>query len=132
MSNLQTVYSKIYDLLHEIEADDYFIEQRKKPKLNDKALIALSLAAETLGIDSERFLFKQLPESLEGLIERSVYNRRLRRLSPKIECIRQVVAKRSCLAKRMNTAVPIMATAQRKIRTILVLNYTRFVHQKVW
>lgn len=94
MSNLQTVYSKMYDLLHEIEADDYFIEQRKKPKLNDKALIALSLAAETLGIDSERFLFKQLPESLEGLIERSVYNRRLRRLSGKIECIRQEVVER--------------------------------------
>lgn len=94
MSNLQTVYTKIYDLLHEIEADDCFIEQRKKPKLSDKALIALSLAAETLVIDSERFLFKQLPESLEGLIERSVYNRRLRRLSEKIECIRQVVVKR--------------------------------------
>lgn len=94
MSNLQTVYTKIYDLLHEIEADDYFIEQRKKPKLSDKALIALSLASETLGIDSERFLFKQLPESLEGLIERSVYNRRLRRLSGKIECIRQVVVER--------------------------------------
>ena len=94
MSNLQTVYSKIHDLLHEIEADDYFLNQRKKPKLNDKALIALSLAADTPGIDSERFLFKQLPESLKGLIERSVYNRRLRRLSIKIESIRQTVIER--------------------------------------
>lgn len=47
-----------------------------------------------MGIDSERFLFKQLPEPLEGLIERSVYNRRLRRLRAKIECIRQVVIER--------------------------------------
>lgn len=94
MSNLQKVYTKIYALLHEIETDDYFLRQRKKPKLNDKALIALSLAAETLGIDSERFLFKQLPESLEDLIERSVYNRRVRRLSRKIESIRQAVIHR--------------------------------------
>jgi len=94
MSNLQKVYTKIYNLLHEIEVDNYFLSQRKKPKLNDKALIALSLAAETLSIDSERFLFKQLPESLEGLIERSVYNRRIRRLSPKIESIRQAVIER--------------------------------------
>ena len=36
MSNLQTVYNKIYDLLHEVEAGDYFIEQRKKLKLNDQ------------------------------------------------------------------------------------------------
>ena len=94
MSNLQAVYTKIYELLHEIEAADYFIEQRKKPKLSDKALVALSLAAETLGIDSERFLFKQLPESVRGRIERSVYNRRLRRLSQKIETIRQSVVER--------------------------------------
>jgi len=94
MSNLQTVYTKIYELLHEVEAEDYFFNQRKKPKLSDKGVIALSLAAETLGIDSERFLFKQLPKPVEGLIERSVYNRRARRLSVKIESIRQVVVDR--------------------------------------
>ena len=94
MSNLQAVYNKIHGLLHEIEAEDYFLNQRKKPKLTDKGLIALSLAADTLGIDSERFLFKQLPEDVEGLIERSVYNRRVRRLSTKIESIRQRVVAR--------------------------------------
>jgi len=94
MSNLQTVYSKIYELLHEIEEGDYFLDQRKKPKLSDKSLIALCLAADTLGIDSERFLFKQLPDSLKGLIERSVYNRRLRRLRFKIESLRQIVIER--------------------------------------
>ena len=94
MSNLQTVYNKIHGLLHEIESRDYFLDQRKKPKLSDKGLIALCLAAETLGIDSERFLFKQLPESLQGLIERSVYNRRLRRLNIKMESIRQSIVDR--------------------------------------
>lgn len=62
MSNLQTVYTKIYGLLHEIEADNYHLNQRKKSKLNDKALITLNLAAETLGVDLERFLYKQLLE----------------------------------------------------------------------
>jgi len=94
MSNLQTVYSKIHELLHELEPKDDFLNQRKKPKLSDKVLIALCLAAETLGIDSERFLFKPLPESLEGLIERSVYNRRLRRLVTKIESISQAIVDR--------------------------------------
>ena len=91
MSNLETVYNKIYALIDEIEDQPYFLHQRKKPKLNDKALIALSLAAESLGVDSERFLFKQLPSSIKPLIERSVYNRRLRRLTHKIESIRQAV-----------------------------------------
>ena len=89
MSNLQSVYSKILVLLHEIEDKDNFQKQIRKPKLSDKALLALSLAAESLGIDSEHFLFKQLPPEVEGLIERSVYNRRIRGLRFKLEEIRQ-------------------------------------------
>ena len=54
MGNLHTVYNKMYDLVSEIETESYFLKQRKKPKLNDKALIALALAAESLGVDSER------------------------------------------------------------------------------
>jgi len=89
MSNLQSVYNKILDLLHEIEQEDNFLNQIRIPMLSDKVLIALSLAAESLGIDSEHFLFKQLPEDIEGKIERSVYNRRLRRLRYKVEELRQ-------------------------------------------
>lgn len=89
MSNLQSVYNKTLALLHEIEEKDNFIKQVRKPKLPDKSLLALTLAAETLGIDSEHFLFKQLPPEVEGLIEPSVYNRRVRRLSFKLEDLRQ-------------------------------------------
>jgi len=89
MSNLQSVYNKVLVLLHEIEEKDNFLKQIRKPKLSDKALLALSLAAESLGIDSEHFLFKQLPPEVEGLIERSVYNRRVRGLRFKLEEIRQ-------------------------------------------
>ncbi len=89
MSNLQSIYNKVLALLHEIEEKDNFIKQIRKPKLSDKALLALSLATESLGIDSEHFLFKQLPPEVEGLIERSVYNRRIRGLRFKLEEIRQ-------------------------------------------
>ena len=89
MSNLLRSYNKIYSLLHELETDNNFLNQVRTPKLNDKQLVALNLAAEGLGIDSERYLFKQLPDELKPMIERSVYNRRRRALSFKIEEFRQ-------------------------------------------
>ena len=94
MSNLQHVYNKILDLLHDIEPNDNFLSQVRKPKLSDKELLALSLSAESLGIDSEHFLFKQLPPEVYGRIERSVYNRRARRLSFKLQDIRQHIAEK--------------------------------------
>ena len=72
MSNLQAVYNKILTLLHSIEPNDNFLNQIRLPKLTDKELLSLSLAAESLGIDSEHFLFKQLPPEVHGRIERSV------------------------------------------------------------
>jgi len=92
MSNLLRSYTKIFKLLHDLEPNDYFLNQVRLPKLNDKQLIALNLAAEGLGIDSERYLFKQLPNELKPMIERSVYNRRRRSLSIKIEEFRQKIA----------------------------------------
>ena len=91
MSDLQAVYTRALELLHEIEREDNFLNQIRKPKLSDKELLALSLAAETLGIDSEHFLFKQLPKCVEGRIERSVYNRRARKLGFKLEELRSVM-----------------------------------------
>lgn len=76
MSNLQRYYSQFLSLLHDIEPRDNFLGQIRQPKLSDKALIALSLAAEAAGIDSELNLFSQLPDELSGKIERSVYNKR--------------------------------------------------------
>ena len=54
MSDLQDSYSKIYALLHELEPMDNSLHQIRKPTLSDKQLIAPTLAAESLGIDSER------------------------------------------------------------------------------
>ncbi len=92
MSNLYTSYSKIYDMLHELEPMNNFLNQKRQPKFSDKQLIALSLAAESLGIDSERYLFKRIPLEIKAKIERSVYNRRHRKLSFKIEQFRQQMA----------------------------------------
>lgn len=52
----------------------------------------MNLAAECLGIDSERFLFTLLPQSLKAKIDRTVYNRRRRKLAFKIELLRQKIA----------------------------------------
>ena len=85
MSNLHTFYTKIWCLLHELDPMDNFLNQIRIPNASDKELIALTLAAESVGIDSERYLFKQLPDGLIGKIERSVYNRRKRQLAFKIK-----------------------------------------------
>ena len=89
MSNLHDSYSKIYALLHELESMNNFLNQIRQPKLSDKQLIALTLASEGLGIDSERYLLKQLPVEVQGKIDRSVYNRRRRQLTAKLEQLRQ-------------------------------------------
>ena len=83
MSNLDISYNKILGLLHELEPQDNFLNQIRIPKLSDKQLIALALTAESSSIDSERHLFKQLPTTVIGQIDRSVFNRRhLGRHSP--------------------------------------------------
>ena len=88
MSNLLRSYNKIYSLLHELETDNNFLNQVHTPKLNDKQLVALNLAAERLGIDSERYLFRQLPNEPKPMIECSVYNRRRCALLFRIEKLR--------------------------------------------
>lgn len=76
MSNLLRSYTKIRALHHELETSDNFLTQERLPKLSDKKLIALNLAAEVLAIDSERYLFKRLPDELKDMIEHSFYNLR--------------------------------------------------------
>jgi hypothetical protein len=92
MSNLCRSYNKILGLLHELDAQDNYLNQIRIPKFSDKQLISLALAAESLGVDSERYLFKQLPTALAGQIERSVFNRRRRQLGFKVEHFRQHLA----------------------------------------
>jgi len=50
--------------------------------MSDTEVIALSLAAEYMGIDSECQLFRMLLDCLRSRIECSAYNRRYRALPP--------------------------------------------------
>jgi hypothetical protein len=93
MSNLGSSYTKILGLLHELESRDNYRNQIRTPKLSDKQLIALVFAPESLGLDSERHLFRQLPGALAGIIDRSVFNRRRRQLAGHIEQFRQRLLK---------------------------------------
>ena len=67
--------------------------QRRPPKLKDLELISLALTAEFMGIDSEIHLFRQIPQAIKCKIERSVYNRRKRRLGSKINDLRMKIAR---------------------------------------
>lgn len=74
--SFQANYTKILQVLTQLETKKSFIRQIRKPKLSDKELIAINLTSEYMGIDSECQLFRVLPINLQQKIERSVYNRR--------------------------------------------------------
>ena len=88
MHNFISNYDKIYQVLKHLSPENLLSYQRRKPKLSDLGLISINLTAEYLGCDSENDLFRKLPPELLSKIERSVYNRRKRRLFQHIESIR--------------------------------------------
>ncbi len=57
--------------------------------MSDIEVIAFSLTAEYMGIDSECQLFRMLPDCLQSRIERSVYKRRYRALFPYLFALRK-------------------------------------------
>jgi hypothetical protein len=88
MNNFKANYNKILEVLQTITKKESFLIQIRKPKLKDIELIAMNLTAEYLSIDSECQLFRVIPDDLKIKIERSVYNRRKRKLFASIEFIR--------------------------------------------
>ncbi len=92
MNNLSASYKRILKVLRKISKDQLLDYQRRKPKMTDLELIALNLTAEYLGFDSENNLFKKLPKFISSKIERSVYNRRKRKLIYHMEDIRLKLA----------------------------------------
>ena len=88
MSNFRANYDKILKVLSSITEKEHFLRQNRKPKLKDIELIAMNLTAEYMGIDSECQLFRDIPSCLKSKIERSVYNRRKRKLFFTIDFIR--------------------------------------------
>jgi len=88
MNNFEANYKKILEVLRVITKKENFLTQIRKPKLTDIELIAMNLTAEYLSIDSECQLFRVIPDNLKAKIERSVFNRRKRKLFSSIEFIR--------------------------------------------
>ena len=88
MNNLNANYKRILEVLRKISKDKLLSYQRRQPMLSDLELVSLSLTAEFMGIDSENDLFRKLPKCISLKIERSVYNKRRRRLANQLNDIR--------------------------------------------
>jgi hypothetical protein len=88
MNNFRESYEQILNVLKGIEPKSNFLNQIRVPRLSDIELISLAITEEYLSIDSEYQLFRMLPDCLSEKIERSVYNRRKRRLFVFIELLR--------------------------------------------
>tara|TARA_B100000678_G_scaffold14053_1_gene11094 strand:+ start:178 stop:1059 length:882 start_codon:yes stop_codon:yes gene_type:complete len=89
MSNLEASYKLILKEIRKISSGENLYFKPINPKLSDIELISLIILAEFKSIDSEHQFFRELKGTLlDGKIERSVYNRRKRKLFPFIEEIR--------------------------------------------
>ena len=93
MNNLIQNYEII---LKELTATCKHIKSNKQirlPKMSDLELVALNITAEYMSINSELQLFRCISGTdLDGKIERSVYNKRRRKLFPYIEKIRETLS----------------------------------------
>jgi len=101
MHNLRSNFDKFFDLAKSVFKDrinssgnlKYY---SNKPKMSDCEIIALSLTSESLGIDSENYLWGKLKcddsNDFPNLIDRCNFNRRRKKLYPYIELLNQTVA----------------------------------------
>ena len=92
MNNFLANVEKIFETLKQFETNINLKNQIRKPKLSDLELIAVDLTAEYMSIDSERQLFRVLPQEISSRIERSVYNKRRRALFYEKHRLQQLMA----------------------------------------
>ena len=86
---MEASYKLILKELRKISENENLYFKPIKPKLSDIELISLIILAEFKSIDSEHQLFREIKGfEIESRIERSVYNRRKRKLFPFIEELR--------------------------------------------
>jgi len=103
MHNIWTNFTKIIEVIKEIIGDEInengnYSRRGTKPRFSDMEVMALSLAAECLGIDSENHLFSKLNKEylndFGNLISRRQYNDRRKLLFEKTEAVRKSMAER--------------------------------------
>lgn len=101
MHNLSTNFRLFLDIAKSvfkssINHDGNFKFYPRKPKLSDCEILALTLAAESIGIDSETYLFGKLNKDyyldFPHLIHRCNYNRRRKTLGGYLQRLNQFLA----------------------------------------
>src|SRR5690606_14591153 len=94
MSNITNNYLKVLEVINSLNIDSCSLGRSgRKPKMSDTEVVALSLTAEFMSIDSENDLFRQVSSvQIPHLIERSQFNKRRRKLFGFSETIRLAMA----------------------------------------
>jgi hypothetical protein len=82
MSNIVKNYFRVLEVISSLNCESEFKSAvGRKGKMSDLEVVALSLTAEFMSIDSENSLFKQINQKeIPNLIERSQFNKRRRKL----------------------------------------------------
>lgn len=82
MSNIVKNYLRVLEVISSLNCElEFKSDVGRKQKMTDLEVVALSLTAEFMSIDSENALFKQISTiEISNLIERSQFNKRRRKL----------------------------------------------------
>ena len=96
MSNIVKNYFRVLEVISSL---NFELELKsgvgRKEKMSDLEIVALSLTAEFMSIDSENSLFKEINnQQIPNLIERSQFNKRRRKLFFFLEEVRTKLASR--------------------------------------
>jgi len=96
MSNIVKNYFRVLEVISSLNCKlEYKSDVGRKQKTSDLEVVALSLTAEFMSIDSENSLFKEVnKQAIPNLIERSQFNKRRRKLFLFLEEIRTKLASR--------------------------------------
>jgi hypothetical protein len=96
MSNIVKNYFRVLKVISSLNCKlENKSDVGRKQKMSDLKVVALSLTAEFLSIDSENSLFKEIDKQrIPNLIERSQFNKRRRKLFLFLEEIRTKLASR--------------------------------------
>ncbi len=96
MSNIVNNYFRVLEVISSLNCKlENKTDVGRKQKMSDLEVVALSLTAEFMSIDSENSLFKEIDkQQIPNLIERSQFNKRRRKLFLFLEEIRTKLASR--------------------------------------
>ncbi len=108
MHNLEKNFVIVLDIVkqslpNDLDCNGNLPKPGPTPKFSDAGVIALSILAEALMVDSEHYLFVLLSKHRRGhfknLIDRSRYNRRRKQLNDLTEKVRQTLVKKMVLGQ---------------------------------